>query len=393
MTTSQRQRIIYLDNSSTTRPLKTVTEAVCTTMREHYANPSSLHRLGMNAEKLLDECRKKTARFLNAESSEIYFTSGATEANNAIIRGIAEQYQNRGKHIITSEIEHPSVENTCKHLQELGFSVSFLPVDKWGRVKPEKFSQCLNEDTILCSIMTVNNEIGSIQPLQQISEILNEHPGPRPIFHTDAVQAIGKIDLMPSEVGVDALSLSAHKFHGPTGIGAMYLRKGLSFPPLLFGGGQEAGLRSGTENTAAAAGMSAALDWLVEENEQLRHKMMKMRRYLSEQIHYHLPAVRVNGPPADAKDDVQAPHILNVSIPGLKGEILVHALEQEGIYVSTGAACSSRHPTHNTTLKSLPISNERAESAIRFSMSPFNEPDELDTAACTLGEMVKNLKI
>ncbi len=387
-----KKQTVYLDNSSTTAALKSVRRAMCQAMRDNYANPSSLHRLGMEAERMIEAGRRAAAGLLEAEPEEIYFTSGATEANNIIIRGAAQAYAQRGSHIITSQIEHPSVRLTCRDLQDRGFSVSYLPADERGRVRVDRLREALREDTILCSIMTVNNEVGSIQPLSEIGRELDKKPGPRPLFHTDAVQGVGKVDLPLKEAGIDAMSLSAHKFHGPKGIGVMYLRRGLSVPPLQTGGGQERGLRSGTENTEAIAGMTEAIEWLMQNEEDNRDYLRHLRRRLAELIQQAVPQAVINGaPPGRKHQDVQAPHILNVSVEGIRGEVMVHALEQRGVFASTGAACSTNKRIHSTTLASMPLPQGRIDSAVRLSMSPMNTVDEMKTAAQALKSAAQQL--
>ncbi|MFO8060384.1 MAG: cysteine desulfurase family protein [Bacillota bacterium] len=384
--------LIYLDNSATTRPLSGVIDAVSRAMAEEYGNPSSLHRLGMQAETAIEQARTDVARLLGADRDELYFTSGATESNNVIIRGIVETRRHRGNHVIITSVEHPSVKRLCEELEKKGTEVTYLPVDEWGHIDPRDVDRSLRSDTVLCSVMAVNNEVGSVQPLAEVGQILARSASPRPVFHTDAVQAVGKLDLRWSDLGIDSLSLSAHKFHGPRGVGALYVRIGLDLPPLITGGGQERGLRSGTENTPGILGMAEAARWLRNEGSAAYARLRHLRRYLGEQILKTIPDSHVNGPPPDASEEKAAPHILNISFPGIRGETLVHALEERGIFVSTGSACSSRRADERTAVDAMPIGDERAQSAIRISLCPFNTRQEINSLLSVLEQTVPALR-
>ena len=384
--------LIYLDNSATTRPLPGVIEAVRRSMAEGYGNPSSLHRLGMEAERAMEDARSEVANLLSVDRTEMYFTSGATESNNALIRGVLRAYRHRGNHVITTAVEHPSVRGLCEHLEREGTRVTYLPVDEEGRIDPEDVRRHLDPETILCTIMTVNNEMGAVQPLAEVGAILAQAPSPRPIFHTDAVQAVGKLNVNWRHAGVDALSISAHKFHGPRGVGALYLRKGLNLPPLLQGGGQERGFRSGTENTPAIAGMAEAARWLREEGFAEYARLHTLKQYLGDQIRSTIPDSYINGPPPGAPADRGAPHILNASFPGIRGEVLVHALEEHDICVSTGSACSAKGAKEKTAVDVMPIGDARAETAIRISLCPFNTRDEMDRVLSVLRKTVPALR-
>jgi len=387
----KRERI-YLDNSATTRPLPEVRDAMQKSLQSEFANPSSLHALGARAEERLEMSRRSVARLLQVRPAEIYFTSGATEANNTALRGAYRAFAHRGQHIVTSAIEHPSVRAVCTALQTEGADVTFLPADARGRIDPDNFREALREDTVLCSIMAVNNEVGSVQPLEEVSSAIADRPSPRPLLHVDAVQAIGRSEFSWTDLKCDLLSLSAHKFHGPKGAGALYVRRGLQIPPLMAGGGQERGLRSGTENTPAISGMAAASRWLTEGGADAYRALRSLRRRLAELILDALPDAQINGPEIDSPAGVSAPHILGMSFFGVAGEVLVHALAERGIYISTGAACSSRAYDHPGTLELLPVRAEVAETAVRFSLSPFNTQKEIEYTTGVLEEVVPALR-
>ncbi len=372
--------MIYLDNSATTLPLPDVVGRVSEVMQGAYGNPSALHRMGLDAEEILDDSRNSVADLMGVAPDEVYFTSGATESNNTLIRGVARAYAHRGSHIVTSAAEHPSVMRVCEGLEAEGWTVTYVPVDERGIVDPDDVAAALREETVLCSIMAVNNEIGSVQPLAEVGAILSRMPSPRPIFHTDAVQAVGKVSWDPVSLGIDALSISAHKFHGPRGVGALYVRKGLDIPPLLAGGGQERGLRSGTENTPAIAGAAVAARWLVREGAEAYESLRPLRGRLGRRLLEDVSPAYINGPGLHAAADEAAPHILSISFGGVKGEVLVHALAEQGIFISPGAACSSRRHEPGT-VEALPIAKDRAESAVRISLSPFNTLDEINHTA------------
>lgn len=390
-TVSPSETVIYLDNSGTTLPLPDVVQKVSEVMQHVYGNPSALHRMGLDAEAILDDSRSTFADLLGVTPNEVYFTSGATESNNTLIRGVARAYAHRGNHIVTSTAEHPSVMRVCEELQTEGWDVAYVPVDERGIVDPDDVAAALRDDTVLCSIMAVNNEIGSVQPLEEVGLILSRMPSPRPILHTDAVQAVGKISWDPVSLGIDALSISAHKFHGPRGVGVLYVRRGLGIPPLLVGGGQERGLRSGTENTPAIAGAAVAARWLVREGAGAYESLRPLRGRLGRRLLKDVPPAYINGPGPDAPADETAPHILSISFPGVKGEVLVHALAEQGIFVSTGAACSSRRHEPGT-VAALPVAKDRAESAVRISLSPFNTLDEINHTVEVITRIVPRLR-
>ncbi|WP_083208841.1 cysteine desulfurase family protein [Brevibacillus laterosporus] len=362
--------MIYLDNSATTQPHPQVIDTMKRTMEAYYGNPSSLHRLGVEAENVLKQARQIAAHALQKKPTEIFFTSGGTESNNTAIKGVAMRYRERGRHIITSQIEHASVLDVCKQLEEFGYDVTYLPVNKEGRVSLEDVKQAMRPDTILVSIMHVNNELGTIQPINQIGTYLKLFP--KVIFHVDAVQSFGKVPLRINEWGVDLLSLSAHKFHGPRGVGILVKRENMLIEPLLKGGGQESGLRSGTENIPGIAGMAKAMRLIEETATQDMSRLKEMQQRLREGIQ-QIPGCIINSPETEA-----APHIINISVLGMKAEVLLHALEAEGFCVSTRSACSARSDEPSPVLVATGMSREQAKSSLRISLGKQNTMDDVE---------------
>ncbi len=378
---------VYLDNSATSPVFPEVLRLMEKVMQEEYGNPSSLHRRGSGAHRIMEGARQTLAGLLCVSSEEIIFTSGGTEANNLAVLGLARRHRRRGNHLITSLIEHPSVLEPFQQLENEGFHVTYLPPDERGLIDPETAAEAVTPETILASIMHINNEIGSLQPIHRLSRALKSR-NPRLIFHVDAVQSFGKIPLLPGEAGVDALSLSAHKFHGPRGVGALYLRRGIKLEPLSRGGGQERGLRAGTENTPGVAGMALAARLCHEEQQQKTERLSFLKaRFLAavEQAH---PQVKVNGP-RNGKE--AAPHILNLSFPGLKGELILHALEEAHVYISTASACHAHKKGPSHVLQALKLDQPHLEGAIRISLSLQNTLEQIDYAAAKLIRVVQEL--
>lgn len=364
---------VYLDNSATTKPYREVTAAVLRYMEEDYGNPSSLHRMGITAEKAMKEARKSVALSLGVKEEEIYFTSGGTEADNTALFGAAQARKKRGNKIITSSIEHPAILESCRKLEESGFRIVYLPVNRYGQIDMQTLERELDEQTILITVMHVNNEVGSIQPVAEIIDLKKraiDKYNTEILLHTDAVQSYGKLTLPMS--GIDMLSVSGHKIHGPKGAGALYIRKGLNLQPFLFGGGQERGFRSGTENVPAAAGFGIAAELSRKNLKQRIETMEKVKTYLAAGIRAEISDVSFN-----SMED-GSPAILNISFMGVRGEVLLHTLEQSGIYVSTGSACSSRKKGQSHVLKAMGLSDREIEGAIRFSFSEFNTVDEME---------------
>lgn len=376
--------MIYFDNSATTKPKKEVLDTFYKVAENYFGNPSSVHHLGLQAENLLSQARNQIATLLKTDEQEIIFTSGGTEGNNFIIKGVAEKYRNRGHHMITTMIEHPSVLNTCIQLENNGFDVTYLPVDETGRVRVEDVKRALRKDTILVSIMHVNNEIGSVQPIEKIGELLKNHP--KTLFHVDHVQGVTKVPLDFHESNVDFASISSHKFHGLKGTGAIYIRKGLKLAPLLAGGGQERGFRSGTENLAGIVAMAKALRLGMLDYEAKIDTMMDVRDFLINELQL-IEGVKMNTPKQN-----KSPHIINFSVQGFKAEVLVHELEQHGLYVSTTSACSSRTNEPSRTILAMGLGEERATTSIRISLSFDNTMEEAKQAVAIIKQSIKNLK-
>jgi cysteine desulfurase len=375
--------MIYFDNSATTKPYKEVLDSFVTVSSEFFGNPSSLHGLGVQAEKLLSQAREQTAKLLDVKPTEIYFTSGGTESNNLAIKGTALLYKNKGRHIITTSVEHASVRAAMEQLEEEGYEITYLPVDKKGRVQVDVVEKAIRTDTILISIMQVNNEVGTIQPITEIGEMLKEYP--TIIFHVDAVQSIGKVLLTLNNSRVDLCSISAHKFHGLKGTGALYIRDGARLTPLFSGGNQERKIRSGTENVAGAVAMAKALRMTLAKREKGIERMKEIQSLL------RIGLNRIDGIQIHTPIDYSAPHILNFSMIGLKSEVVIHALEEKGIYVSTTSACSSKKKTPSKTLLSMGVSESLADSAIRMSLSFDNTIKETKVVIAAIEETSKRL--
>ena len=336
------------------------------------------------AEKLLSQARSQVAQLLSVKQKEIYFTSGGTEGNNLAIKGIAFAYKDRGKHLITTTIEHASVRESFKQLESMGFEVTEIPVDSNGRVHVVDIEKAIRPDTILVSVMHVNNEVGTIQPIEEIGQLLKKYP--KILFHVDHVQGIGKVPLDLNESNVDLCTISAHKFHGLKGNGLLFVRDGVMIHPLFTGGSQEGKVRSGTENVAGVVCMSKALrlilDKLQTELEQLRKVSNELRKGLE----------KIDGIVINTPEKFAAPHILNFSVPHVKSEVFVHALEEKDIYVSTTSACSSKQKTISNTLIAMGISEERAGSAIRLSLSYYNTMDEVKKVLSAVEQTVEGLR-
>ena len=378
---------IYLDNSATTKPRDSVIEDMMIMLRTDYGNPSSLHRMGLEAEKKVENARGIVANYLSVNREEIMFTSGGTEANNVAIQGAINKYSRRGKHIITSKIEHSSVLNIFKHYEDKGYEITYLDIDKDGIIDLEQLEQSITNQTILISIMYVNNETGVIQPIEKVKEIIKAKNKDTK-FHVDGVQAFGKIDIDIRKLGADSFSLSAHKIHGPKGVGALFVKKGLNLNPIIFGGGQEKNIRSGTENTPGIVGLGTAVKEMANNFKEEHKKISELRLYFYEKIVDNIEDIKTNS----FIDEKSAPHILNISFRGIKGEILLHYLESDNIYVSTGSACSSKGKGKNSVLQALKLSNEEIDGAIRFSFSYENTKEELDFVVEKLKKTVEEIR-
>ncbi|MDD2294526.1 MAG: cysteine desulfurase family protein [Eubacteriales bacterium] len=361
---------VYLDNSSTTKPYPSVVRAVTRAMEADFGNPSSLHRMGLEAEQLIKEARSILARSLGASPKEIFFTSGGTESDNTALFGVWESRKRQGKRILTGSVEHPAVLRACEKLEKMGAEVIYLPVTTQGILDMEAFQEALNEDTILVSLMHVNNETGAVMPIGEVMRILKQRRIPA-VFHTDAVQSYGKLDLDVRSCPVDMISLSGHKIHGPKGIGALYVRDGLVSQPFLYGGGQESGFRSGTENVPGIAGFAQAVREQWSEPETRIARITQVKDYLLKQLTETITDLSFHTP-ADS-----APSVLNIGFVGCKGEVLLHMLEQSDIFVSTGSACSSKK-SGSHVLAAMGLSKSQIEGAIRFSFSEDNDINQMD---------------
>lgn len=378
---------LYLDNSATTRVYDDVIGIMMDYHRNKYGNPSSLHRMGIEAEKGVKNARDILAKFLNVEEKEIIFTSGGTEGNNMAIMGVINRHRRKGKHIITSKIEHPSVLNVFKELEKADFEVNYLDVDDKGLIDLEQLEACIKNDTILVSIMMVNNEIGTIQPIQQIGKVIKKR-NKDCIFHVDGVQALGKIHCNPKEMGIDLLTMSSHKLHGPKGVGALYIDNRIPIHPIIFGGEQETGLRSGTENVPGIVGFGKAIEIIGDHFEENMTYLYQLRETTRRRILEEIDHFRING---SDNDQEIAPHILSVSFKWIKGEVLLHFLEQDGIYVSTGSACSSKRKGSHV-LSNVGLDDGYIDGTIRISFSVFNRENEIDYLLTSLKNHVERLR-
>ncbi|PZE22678.1 cysteine desulfurase family protein [Paenibacillus xerothermodurans] len=379
--------MLYLDYASTAPPYDEVVDTMAEVMKRHFGNPSSLHRLGVDAERLVGQARAVIAGSLGCQSEEIIFTSGGTESNNAAILGAARQFRHRGNHVITTEIEHASVYETFGALERQGYRVTYLPVDSSGQVELDALEQALDKNTILLSVMAVNNEMGRIQPIERIGELLRRKDS-KAIFHVDAVQAVGKLPLSLAPWRIDLLTGSAHKLRGPRGVGFLYRRRGLELTPLMWGGGQEYGVRSGTENVPAIVGMAKAVRMAMDRQPQFYGHTSRLREQFVQGIQA-IPELTLSGS-INAAD--MAPHIVHFSFPGMKSEVLVHALEQRDIYVSVRSACSSKAVDPSRVLKAMGYDDARAVSGIRISFSLEQTTQEAELFSRTLKRIVDELK-
>lgn len=375
------EHTVYFDNSSTTKPCKRAVDYMVAAMSENWGNPSSLHQLGVDAELGVTAARERAARLLHCKAEEVFFTGSGTEANNTVIFGAAQRGRKRGNRIVTTAIEHPSVLRCAEELEKRGYEVIYLQPDLSGNISAEQLYSSINEDTILVSIMLVNNEIGSILPVKEAARAIREANAPA-LLHCDAVQAFGKLTIDVKELGVDFLTASGHKLHGPKGVGLMYVKRGVALPPLVFGGGQEKGIRSGTEPVPAILGLCGALEELPEPRLQLK-KMQQFRDIAAEKL-LATGMVEINS------DSAALPYILNISVPGYRSETLLHFLEAKGIYVSSGSACSKGAGSY--VLNACGFSRTRIDSALRLSFSRYNSEDEIDMLVTALKAAVARLR-
>ncbi len=376
----------YFDNSATTRVLDSVKDIVVKTMTEDYGNPAAKHRKGMEAEQYIREARKIIADSMKVQEKEILFTSGGSESNNMALIGTAWANQRAGKHIISTAIEHPSVYNPLGVLEELGFEVTILPVDHDGHISLKELEEAIRPDTILVSTMYVNNEVGAVEPVEEISRVIKAK-NPSALYHVDAIQAYGKYVIRPKKQGIDLLSVSSHKIHGPKGVGFLYIRSGVKIKPLIYGGGQQAGMRSGTENVPGVAGFGAAVKEMYTDHAEKIQKLIGLKDYMTDRLG-EIEGTVINS----KKGEASAPQIVSASFEGVRSEVLLHALEDKGIYVSSGSACSSNHPGISGTLKGIGVAQKLLDSTIRISFGIFNTKEEVDYTIDVLKELVPVLR-
>lgn len=378
---------VYLDNSATTQCYPEVGELVYKVMCRDYGNPSSMHRKGVEAEHYVKESKEILAKLLKVNAKEIFFTSGGTESDNLALIGAARAARRSGNHLITSAIEHPAILNTMRHLEEEeGFRVTYLPVDANGQIKLEALKEALCKDTILVSVMYVNNEVGAVQPIEQAVQLVKGY-NPRILFHSDAVQGFGKYRIHPKRLGVDLLSVSGHKIHGPKGIGFLYINEKVKISPIVYGGGQQKDIRSGTENVPGIAGIGLASKMIYQDMDMKVALMRELKEQFLEGVS-KIENMTIHG----LTDENSAPHIISVGFAGIRSEVLLHALEEKGIYVSSGSACASNHPAVSGVLKGIGAAREYLDATLRFSMSEFTTKEEIDYTLETLYNCVPVLR-
>lgn len=383
---------VYLDNAATTPVSENVARIVVDTMTREYGNPSSKHLKGVGAEMLVREARERIAATLHASPDEIFFTSGGTESNNWALIGAAQANRRAGNHIITTSVEHAAVLQPLRFLEEAGFSVTYLPVDAHGRICIADLKAAMREDTILVSVMYVNNEIGTVEPVAEAGAAVrewNRSHHREVLFHVDAIQAYGKFRIAPAKLGIDLMSVSGHKIHGPKGSGFLYIRKKAKIRPLILGGGQQQGMRSGTDNVPGAAGLGEAAKEAYEGFDQKVEGMRSCRRRLME----GLKEIEGTYLVTEEDESVSAPHIVSCAFQGVRSEVLLHALEEKGVYVSSGSACSSnRKSPVSSVIQEIHLKKELRESVIRFSFSDRTTTEEIDYALAALRELLPVLR-
>ena len=376
----------YLDNCATTRCCKEAADLMVELLTQDYGNPSSMHQKGVIAENYIKDAAKKIAKTLKCQEKEIVFTSGGTESDNIALIGAAMANHRAGRHLITTKIEHPAVLQPMAYLEDQGFEVTYLSVDRQGRISPEELERAVRPDTILVSVMHTNNEIGTLQPIAEAGAII-KRKNPKTLFHVDAVQGFGKTRIYPAKMHIDMLSASGHKLHGPKGIGLLYMREGAKVSPITYGGGQQRGMRSGTENLPGIAGFAKAAELVYQDMEADVDRMYALREELTNGVK-ELDDVVINGCPGREG----AAHIVSASFRGVRSEVLLHALEERGIYVSAGSACAAHKPQPSATLKAIGVEKELLESTIRFSLSGFTTGEEIAYTCQNLKEIVPRLR-
>lgn len=380
--------MIYLDNSATTRPFDKVREIMVKAMDVDFGNPSSMHNLGVASENYIRKAKEQLTKALKCKDSEILFTSGGTESDNMAIIGGCEANKRVGKHIITTKIEHPAVLETFKYMESIGYETTYLSVDASGVISLDELKSALRPDTVLVSIMHVNNEIGSVMPLEEIGKIVKAN-NEKTLFHVDSVQGFGKFKINPKKMNIDLLSISGHKIHGPKGVGVLFIADKTKINPIIFGGGQQKALRSGTENVPGIAGIGLATELIYKDFDSKIEKLYDIKKQLVDGL-LSIENVTVNG----LKDDIKetAPHVVSASIAGVRAEVMLHALEDKGIYVSSGSACASNKPAISETLKAIGVKQELLDSTIRFSTSVETTAEDIENTIKALQELIPVLR-
>lgn len=377
--------MIYLDNCATTKPRQEVVKVMMEALEVDFGNPSSLHRLGMRSEKKIKEARRTIAEYLRVNEREITFTSGGTESNNIALQSIINKFSRKGKHIITTNIEHPSIYKVLNHYESVGYEITYLKVNELGLIDLDDLRNSIREDTILVSIIHVNNEIGVKQDTEGISQIIKESKS-KPILHLDGIQSFGKVDI--NLKGVDTFSFSGHKVHGPKGIGVLYINKNLKLDPIVYGGDQESGMRSGTENVPGITGLGEAVRILLERGIEERSYIYNLKKYFIKRIEDEIEDVKIN----TSLDDKSSPYIINVTFRRTRGEVLLHYLEDKDIYVSTTSACSSHGTAKSHVLKAIGLSDKEIEGTIRMCLSYEISEDDIDYTIGVLKDSVKDIR-
>ena len=377
---------VYLDNSATTKCLPSVAALMTKIMCEDYGNPSSMHRKGVESEKYIRYAKEVIARTLKVQEKEILFTSGGTESDNIALIGTAFANCRAGNHIITTRIEHPAILQTCAYLEKQGFQITYLPVDANGIIRLADLERAMTRQTILVSIMHTNNEIGSLQPIAEAGELI-KRMNPNTVFHVDAVQGFGKFHIYPKKMKIDLLSVSAHKIHGPKGVGFLYINEKVKVKPIIFGGGQQKGMRSGTENVPGIAGMALAVEEIYKDFEEKTDYLYAIKDRFIKGVS-SIEGVKVNG--LTGRDS--APHVVSVSIAGIRSGVMLHALEDKGIYVSAGSACASNKPATSATLKAIGVEKQYLDSTLRFSFSVLTTEEEIDYTLQQMYDMIPMLR-
>lgn len=377
---------VYLDNSATTKSFEDVAKLMTEIMCRDYGNPSSLHNKGMEAEQYVRQAKEIIAKNLKVNEKEIFFTSGGTEADNIALIGSAMANYRAGRHLITTKIEHPAVLQTMRYLEEQGFRVTYLPVDKNGLIRLKDLQNTITKETILVSVMHTNNEIGALQPIAEAGNLIKKM-NPNTIFHVDAVQGFGKFRIHPKRMNIDLLSVSGHKIHGPKGVGFLYINEKIKIKPIIYGGGQQQGMRSGTENVPGIAGIARAVEKIYSNLDEEVERLYGIKEHFINGVE-KIDGVRING----LRGRESAPHIVSVSIRGVRSEVMLHALEEKGIYVSAGSACAARKPQTSETLKAIGVEKDLLHSTIRFSFSVFTTMEEIDYTLQTMYDIIPMLR-